>query len=146
MHNPVRSISIGGRGYQVGLLTIGIGVEIEAYLKSLPKEIEQIDSSGILKNVTPEVANSIVSEALQRHDIYPPDAITAICNQKHLLNSTFCRVMLKATIRQYNPGLSDEEAEDAAKRATRDEAIEVVYALSGADPSAPKEIAAAVAK
>lgn len=146
LHNPLKTHEIAGRSFQFGRLTIGIGIEIESYLKTIPPEIEQIESSGILKSVPPEVAGAIVSDALQRHDVWPPDAITAVCQKRNLLNASFCHVMVKAALRQYNPGLSPQDVEAIASQATHHDATKIALTLSGADDLDPKELAATAAQ
>lgn len=139
--NPLKSHEIAGRSYQFGRLTIGIGVEVEAYLATLPREIEQVESAGILKSIPPEDAKSIVTEMLARHDVYPPDAITAIHQWKHLLNAKFCKVMVAAALRQYNPGLTPEQIESIASSATLKEAGDIAITLLGLGDIDPKELA-----
>lgn len=146
LHNPLKTHEIAGRSFQFGRLTIGIGIEIESYLKTIPPEIEQIESSGILKSVPPEVAGAIVSDALQRHDVWPPDAITAVCQKRNLLNASFCHVMVKAALRQYNPGLSPQDIDSIASQATHQDATRIALTLSGADDLDPKELAAMAAQ
>lgn len=140
LHNPLKSHEIAGRSYQFGRLTVGIGIEIESYLKTLPPEIEQIESSGILKSVPADVASSIVSDILQRHDIYPPDAITAICQKRNLLNATFCKTLVAAALRQYNPGIPADQVDAIAASATHMDATRIAMTLSGADDIDPKEL------
>lgn len=139
--NPLKSHEIAGRSYQFGRLTIGIGVELEAYLKTLPTEIEQVESSGILKSVPQEVATSIASDLLQRHDVYPPDAITSLYEKRNLLNSTFCYVLVKAALKQYNPGIPSSEIDSIANMATHQDATRIAMILAGADDIDPKDVA-----
>lgn len=138
--NTLKTHQIGGRSFQFGRLTIGIGVEVEEYLQSLPSEIYQVESSGILKSVPGDVASSIVSEMLQRHDVYPPDAITAICQKRNLMNAKFCKVLVRAALRQYNPGLPLDEVESVAEMATQEDATRIAVILIGVDENDPKEL------
>lgn len=138
--NTLKTHQIGGRSFQFGRLTIGIGIEIEEYLQSLPSELYQVESSGILKSVPGEVASSIVGDLLKRHDVYPPDAITAICQKRNLLNAKFCRVLVRAALRQYNPGLSVDEIESVAAMATQEDATQIAVILIGVDENDPKEL------
>lgn len=138
--NVLKSHEIGGRSYQFGRLTIGMGVEIESWLKTLPTELERIEQSGILKSVTPEVADSIVSDALQRYEMWPPDAITALCDRRFLTRSEFGIVFVKSALRQYNPGLSIEDVERIATQATFADVIKLQAIAAGTDDIDPKEL------
>jgi len=143
--NPLKSHEIGGRAYSFGRLTIGMGLEIETWLKTLPTELERIEQSGILKSISREAADSIVADALQRHDIWPPDAITALCDRRFLTRSEFGIVFIMAALRQYNPGLTAEEIERIASQATLTDVIRLQSIAAGTDDIDPKELAAIAA-
>jgi hypothetical protein len=142
--NVLKTHEIGGRSYSFGRLTIGMGVEIESYLRTLPTELEKIESSGILKTVSQDVANSIVSDALQRHDVWPPDAISALCDRRFLTRSEFGMAFVKSALRQYNPGLSIDEIDKAASMATLADVLRIQAIAAGTDDIDPKEHAAPV--
>lgn len=139
--NVVKIHEIGGKPYYFGKLTVGMGIEIESYLKTLPTEIEKIEQSGILKNVSKEVADSIVSDSLQKLDMWPPDAITAMCSKRFLMLSEFCGVMIRAALRQYNPGLTDQDIDSVANQATRSDVIRIQNIIGGVDDYDPKDVA-----
>lgn len=140
LSNPLKPHEIAGRSLSFGRLTIGMGMEIETWLKTLPTELEQIERSGILKSVTPEVADSIASEALQRHDLWPPDAITAICDRRFLMRAEFGVVFVKAALRQYNPGLTTDDIDRIANQATFADVNRLVEIATGLDEIDPKDL------
>ena len=140
LHNPLKTHEIGGRSFQFGRLTIGMGVEIEAYLKTLPTQLEQIETSGVLKNVSKETADAIVSEALQKHDVFPPDALVALHTTRFLMNSSFGNVFVRSALRQYNPGLTSDEIDRIAAQATYDDVLHIQRIAAGTDEIDPKEL------
>jgi hypothetical protein len=141
--NPVKTIEIGGESVRVGKLTIGMAVDLESYLRTVPSKLESIEASGILKQLSKETADSIVSDALQEHAFYPPDAVTALCDKRFLLNATFGQRLIRAALRAYNPGLTDADIDRIADKAVYPTDTVIIQQIcSGA--SDPKGVAAAV--
>lgn len=139
--NVVKIHEIGGKPYYFGKLTVGMGIEIESYLKTLPTAVEQIERSGILKSASKEAADSIVQQALQDLDLYPPDAITALYSRRFLMSSQFGGVLVRAALRQYNPGLTTQDIEDVANQATHEDVLKIQNIAGGIDENAPKGVA-----
>ena len=141
--NTVLMRDFNGVPYRVGKLTLGAALEIESYLSELKTPYEILQDSKALEQIGKELADQLVSKALQETHFWPPDAITALCSQKFLTKADFGIAFLSAILRQYNPHLSPEEIQAVAKNSTTSDVVEMQLIAFGANNTDPKDSAAA---
>lgn len=137
--NPVFTRDFNGTPYRVGKLTLGAALEIESYLSELKTPYEILQDSKALEQIGKELADQLVSKALQETHFWPPDAITALCTQKFLVKADFGIAFLSAVLRHYNPHLQPDEILVIAKNATTTDVVEMQLIAFGANETDPKD-------
>ena len=116
---------IGGEQFRVGKLTIGTALKLESWLAKLPTPWEVLSNTDILKHCSEEQRKQIIDEKLQQLHFWPPDAISAISDERFLRRADFGSVFVEAILKAYNSHLSQQEIDRAVQKAT----IFDVYAI-----------------
>ena len=135
----MRTYDIAGETVKVGKLTLGAALEIESHLKTLKTPFEVLESSNALKMVESDLAERLINEKLQQEMFWPPDAITALCDQKFLTRADFGIVFISAMLRSYNPHFDPKDIERIATRATVQDVIQLQVIAFDSDSNQKKD-------
>lgn len=135
----MKTYDIAGETIKAGKLTLGAALEIENHLKTLRTPFEVLENSNALKMVDSELAERLINEKLQQEMFWPPDAITALCDQKFLTRADFGIAFISALIRSYNPHLDPKDIERIALRASVQDVIQLQLIAFDSDSNQKKD-------
>lgn len=135
----MKTYTIANETIKVGKLTLGAALEIENHLKTLRTPFEVLQDSQALSQIDKDLAERLINEKLQQEMFWPPDAITALCDQKFLTRAGFGIVFISAMIRAYNPHFEPQEVDRLASRATVQDVIQLQLIAFDSDNNQKKD-------